>query len=63
MIREVHAFGSGFSDPASKESAKQGEGGHEGQVFIGIMGCSPLGEGSEASFRDLEYRYGVREVA
>jgi hypothetical protein len=54
MVRDVHAFG---PEPNTKGDDK-----HKGQVFIGVMGCSPLGEGIEAKFSVLEYRPGVREV-
>jgi hypothetical protein len=55
MIREVHGF-------ASTTKEGKGEGEKEGQVFIGVMGCSPLGEGSLAHFERLEWKQGVRDV-
>lgn len=56
MIREVHGFplstdGSGSS---STSVAK---------VFVGVMGCSPLGKGTEATFEGLAMKDGVRDVA
>jgi hypothetical protein len=65
MIREVHGFptpsSSSSSTSAEEEKEKEG-GGKEGQVFIGIMGCSPLGKGTDATFENLEMREGVREL-
>jgi regulation of enolase protein 1 (concanavalin A-like superfamily) len=40
MIREVHAFGPG---PEEKNGG-----------FVGVMGCSPLGEGAKATFTNFE---------
>jgi regulation of enolase protein 1 (concanavalin A-like superfamily) len=39
MVRNVHAFGGS---------------GEEGEVMkLGVMGCSPLGKGTEGVFRDF----------
>jgi len=67
MIREVHGFptpsssssASTSSDKKEEEKKKEGK---EGQVFIGIMGCSPLGQGTDATFQQLEMREGVRDL-
>jgi hypothetical protein len=70
MVREVHGFPTPSSSSSSssssstadkKEEVKQKEG-KEGQVFIGIMGCSPLGKGTDATFQALEMREGVRDL-
>ena len=64
MVREVH----GFPDPSSssstsaKKDVQTEKEGKEGQVFIGIMGCSPLGKGTDATFQALEMREGVRDL-
>jgi hypothetical protein len=62
MIREVHGFPTPSS--SSAEGAKTGDEGQgkEGKVFIGVMGCSPLGKGTEATFEGLEWRDGVRDL-
>jgi len=67
MIREVHGFptphpSSSTSSENENEKGSKGEKGKEGQVFIGIMGCSPLGKGTDASFEQLEMREGVRDL-
>jgi len=61
MVREVHGFPtpSSSSTPSEKEE-KEDE--HKGKVFIGIMGCSPLGKGTDATFQSLELREGVRDL-
>jgi hypothetical protein len=61
MIREVH----GFPTPSKSESSSSSSasaGGKEGKVFIGVMGCSPLGKGTEANFERLEWIEGVRDL-
>jgi len=58
MIREVH----GFPTPTGGAGEGGGEGKGEGKVFIGIMGCSPLGKGTDAFFEGLEWRAGVRDL-
>lgn len=61
MIREVH----GFPTPTSttEKQSSSGEGVEkDGKVFVGIMGCSPLGKGTEATFGGLEWRDGVRDL-
>jgi regulation of enolase protein 1 (concanavalin A-like superfamily) len=63
MVREVHGFptpSSSSSLPSTTPSEKEGE--HKGQVFVGIMGCSPLGKGTDATFQALELREGVRDL-
>jgi len=65
MIREVHGFPTPSSLSSSSAVAEQKEGKNEskeGQVFIGIMGCSPLGQGTDATFQQLEMREGVRDL-
>jgi len=68
MIREVHGFPIPSSSTTStsseneNEKGSNGENGKEGQVFIGIMGCSPLGKGTDAIFQNLEMREGVRDL-
>lgn len=67
MVREVNSFAAipGFtpslSQDASKFDTQHNDKGNK--VFIGIMGCSPLGGGSEARFEGLEYKQGVRPKA
>lgn len=61
MIREVHGFPTPSSSPTAS-SGEEKEGRHEGQIFIGIMGCSPLGRGTDATFHNLELREGVRDL-
>jgi len=56
MIREVHGF------PTPTGGAGEGGGEGKGEVFIGIMGCSPLGKGTDAFFEGLEWREGVRDL-
>ena len=55
MIREVH----GFPLPASGTSTSTST----AKVFVGVMGCSPLGNGTEATFEGLAMKDGVRDVA
>lgn len=61
MVREVHGYahlhakGEGLGDFDKEKGTER-----EGKVFVGVMGCSPLGGGSEATFESLEYRTGVR---
>ena len=65
MIREVHGFPTPSSSSSSSAAAEQKEGKNEskeGQVFIGVMGCSPLGKGTDATFQQLEMREGVRDL-
>ena len=71
MVREVHGFPTPSSSSSNPAAAEQKEGkkeeemkneGKEGQVFIGIMGCSPLGKGTDAVFQQLEMREGVRDL-
>jgi hypothetical protein len=67
MIREVHGFPTpspalSTSTSTSAEKGKEGKEEKEGQVFIGIMGCSPLGKGTDATFENLEMREGVRDL-
>lgn len=66
MIREVHGFPtpppSATSTTSPKNEAEADKEGKEGQVFIGIMGCSPLGKGTDAIFQQLEMREGVRDL-
>jgi len=65
MIREVHGFPTphpSSSTSSEKEKAETDKEGKEGQVFIGIMGCSPLGKGTDAIFQQLEMREGVRDL-
>ncbi|KZP14225.1 hypothetical protein FIBSPDRAFT_796849 [Athelia psychrophila] len=45
MIREVHAFG--------QEDENE-------EAFVGVMACSPLGEGVKATFEGFQMREGVR---
>jgi len=64
MIREVHGFPtppSPHSSTTLTSSENEKEQGSE-KVFIGIMGCSPLGKGTDASFEQLEMREGVRDL-
>lgn len=71
MVREVFGFAHipGFTPSRSEDlgsfDMKQSESvnGIGKKVFVGVMGCSPLGGGVEASFEDLEYRKGVRASA
>ncbi|ORY27646.1 hypothetical protein BCR39DRAFT_537598 [Naematelia encephala] len=44
MIREVVAFGDGKSE----------------EVWVGVMGCSPKGTGTEVRFKDFTIKEGVR---
>jgi hypothetical protein len=69
MVREVHGFPTPSSPSSFSTSAKEQEKGsrgeegeHKGKVFIGIMGCSPLGKGTDATFQALEMREGVRDL-
>jgi hypothetical protein len=69
MIREVHGFPTPHpssslpsTTPSEKEEKEEKEGEHKGQVFVGIMGCSPLGKGTDATFQALEMREGVRDL-
>ena len=71
MVREVHGFPTPSSSSSNSAAAEQKEGkkeeetkneGMEGQVFIGIMGCSPLGKGTNATFQHLEIREGFRDL-
>jgi len=60
MIREVHGFplstdGSGSGSSSTNTS--------NAKVFVGVMGCSPLGKGTEATFEGLAVKDGVRDVA
>jgi regulation of enolase protein 1 (concanavalin A-like superfamily) len=65
MIREVHGFPTPSSSSSSAEKGKEEKEekeGKGGQVFIGIMGCSPLGKGTDATFQHLELRECVRDL-
>jgi hypothetical protein len=69
MVREVHGFPTphpssslSSSTPSEKEEKEKEEDAHKGQVFIGVMGCSPLGKGTDAIFQALEMREGVRDL-
>jgi len=62
MIREVHGFPTSTGERGEGEGEGGGEGKGEGKVFIGIMGCSPLGKGTDALFEGLEWRAGVRDL-
>jgi regulation of enolase protein 1 (concanavalin A-like superfamily) len=70
MVREVHGFPTPSSSSSSSSSAEKEseaekekkEGEHKGKVFIGIMGCSPLGKGTDATFQQLAMREGVRDL-
>jgi regulation of enolase protein 1 (concanavalin A-like superfamily) len=61
MVREVHGFPTPSSS-ASSAAAEQKEDAHKGKVFVGIMGCSPLGKGTDATFQALEMREGVSDL-
>lgn len=67
MVREVNSFGAipGFTPSKGEDSSEfDREKNVAGtKVFVGVMGCSPLGGGSEARFERLEYRTGVRPSA
>jgi len=60
MIREVHGFPTSTGERGEGEGEGEREG--KGKVFIGIMGCSPLGKGTDAFFEGLEWRAGVRDL-
>ena len=65
MVREVHGFptpssSSSLSSSTPSEEEKEDE--HKGKVFVGIMGCSPLGKGTDATFQALEMREGGRDL-
>jgi regulation of enolase protein 1 (concanavalin A-like superfamily) len=64
MVREVHGFPtpSSASSSSSTSAKKDVETEKEGKVFIGIMGCSPLGKGTDATFQHLEMKEGVRDL-
>jgi hypothetical protein len=69
MVREVHGFPTpssssslSSSTPSENEAKEEKEGEYKGKVFIGIMGCSPLGKGTDATFQTLEMREGVRDL-
>ena len=58
MIREVHGF------PLSTDGLGSGRTSTStAKVFVGVMGCSPLGKGTEATFEGLAVKDGVRDVA
>jgi nicotinamide mononucleotide (NMN) deamidase PncC len=73
MIREVHGFPAeaeterSEADAGSKVEGEAGNGGEQGEgkgkVFVGVMGCSPLGKGTDATFSGFAMREGVRDVA
>ena len=56
MIREVHGFPLS-TDGLGRTSTSTAK------VFVGVMGCSPLGKGTEATFEGLAMKDGVRDVA
>jgi hypothetical protein len=62
MVREVHGFPTPSSSSSSSAASEQNDDEHKGKVFIGIMGCSPLGKGTDATFQTLEMREGVRDL-
>jgi hypothetical protein len=73
MIREVHGFPAEFEAERSDVNGEAGAGDEDGdketrgqggnKVFIGVMGCSPLGQGTNATFSGFAMREGVRDVA